>query len=186
MHSKTILMAYLAATFLLVTVGLEAETPKVPPSTYELGDVTIQLVKHLGGRNSIVFEISGAGSGSVRRIGYQGTLEVEGSEHRPGQTCTFQLDTAAVLDLINAFHAIYFFDLAERYSFPYRAVLGDDGKVQTEFLSQSHGGGSTVTIQIQDYSKTSGFYVEGPRELKALAKQIASISESACAASASN
>ena len=175
MHSTRIFLACLATTLLLVTVGSESEGPKHPPSTYELSDVTVRLVK-TGGRNSIVFEISGTGSGRVRRNGYQGSVE----------TCTFQLDTATVLDLINSFHEMYFFDLAERYSFPYRAVLGDDGKIHTEFIWQSAGGGSTVTIQIGEYTKTSGFFVEGPRQLEWLAKHIQTLSETACAASASN
>ena len=175
MHSKYMFLNSILTLSLLASGDAAAEADRqLPYGEYQLNEVTISLIK-VGGFKT-VYEISGTGKGRIRKHGFQ----------RHVDDCNFEVTSEIVVDLISAFYGAYFFDLANVYTVPYRVSLKENGAVQLEFVTGRPSLTSIVMIQIGQFKKTSQFSGKGPPRLMSLAKQIETISESGCAASASN
>ena len=164
------LILLLAVSLLASSHAVADDDRQFPPSQYKLSDVTISLVKTGVLRNGkTVYEISGTGKGHIRTYRFQGIHE-----------CEFEVGPDVVVSLINQFHAAYFFDMGDRYSFPYTAQLEEDGLVRTSSRTDLHASGNIVRIQIGDFEKVSSFVSEGPARLESLAKRIQNLAETGC------
>jgi hypothetical protein len=158
--------AIFASCCVLVTSALAAkadEPPKCPPTTYSLEGVDIRLSKSVrGGRGSSLFEFRGTGHGRVVQ-----RLDFDRSEE-----FSFTVTSLELIDLVNRFLNIYFFDLADSYGHPLIASLKADGSVETQGIIDSHAPVTTVTLTVGQCTKRSQFEYAGPPELRALAREL--------------
>jgi hypothetical protein len=115
-----------------------------PPLQYELSQVTISI-RHQTSRGipgGYELSVSGDGSGSY----------VQNKVGNP-VTINRQISKDQLLELINTFYQIHFFELADTYSSRKQVLLRDDGSVATIAIKLVDMGGTKVCIRIADYQK---------------------------------
>ena len=115
-----------------------------PPLQYELSQVTIsirhQTSRGIPGGYEIMVSGDGAGSYVQNKAGKSATTNLRVSKEQ-------------LLELINAFYKIHFFELADTYSVRRRVILRDGSTVVTGLRKLVDMGGTKVCIRIADYNK---------------------------------
>jgi hypothetical protein len=129
----------------LITGNAMADSGQTkPPLQYELSQVTIsirhQTSRGIPGGYKII--VSGDGTGSYVR-------------NKAGKSVTTNLKITKeqLLELINVFYRIHFFELADSYSVRRRVILRDGSTVVTGLRKLVDMGGAKVCIRIADYQK---------------------------------
>lgn len=133
------------------------------PLTYLLKEVTI----------SILHQTSHGIQG-----GYQTTLSGDGNSFfsRNGETQQpLTIVNKDLLELVNGFYQIHFFELADTYSVKKQVLLKDDGTVATVATKLLDTANHKVCIQLADYQKCVTVINNQPAEVTHLIKKIESL-----------
>ena len=129
-----------------------------PPLNYHIDNVSIHLTRQPVRTDSIQ-SVSLSGNGNA-------TIE------RGGNFARFAYPTGDLLNLLNEFYRIRFFDLPVKYTTRYFVFLKDDGTVAMSALRMSDAASTRLCVVIEEYEKCVTFGRDGPFELESLAKRI--------------
>lgn len=153
------------AMYLLITLGMSMvpnsllANPDLP-STYPLKNVII----------SILHQTSHSIPG-----GYQVTLSGDGNSFysRNGEhQQPLAVDKNILLELVNDFYQIHFFELADTYSVKKQVILKDDSTVASIAMKLLDTTNHKVCIQLADYQKCITVINYQPTEAAQLVKKI--------------
>ncbi len=143
------------------TMASSAQTE--PPLQYQLSQVTI-TIRHQTSRNipgGYELSVSGDGTGSY----------LQNKSGKP-ETTYLQVSKEQLLELINTFYQIHFFELADTYSVRKQVILRDGSTVATGFRKLVDMGGTKVCIRIADYNKCITVVENQPSAVAQLVKTI--------------
>jgi hypothetical protein len=118
--------------------------PEKPPLQYQLSEVTISVLHQTGHGMPGGYELTIKGSGSVSHL--------QTKDDKPIET-NLQLSTEQLMELINRFYQIHFFELADTYSVTKEVVLKDKSTVATIATKMADSGSTRLCIQLADYKK---------------------------------
>jgi hypothetical protein len=140
--------------------------PTEPPPQYQLSEVTISVLHQTGHGIPGGYEltIAGDGSGSHRQI----------KDDKPIETNT-QLSSEQLMELINRFYQIHFFDLADSYIVKTEVILKDKATIATIATKMADSGSTMLCIQLADYKKCVTIVGNRPGEVSDLVKTIESL-----------
>jgi hypothetical protein len=115
-----------------------------PPLQYQLSEVTISVLHQTGHGIPGGYELTirGDGSGSLHQI----------KNDKPIETNTL-LSTEQLMELINRFYQIHFFELTDSYTEKYMVILKDKSTVATIATKMADSGSTRLCIQLADYKK---------------------------------
>ncbi len=134
-----------------------------PPLQYELSQVTISI-RHQTSRG-----IPGGYELTIRGDGNGSYLQEKAG--KPIKT-DLQLSTEQLLEIINGFYHIHFFDLADRYSVRKQVVLKNKTTLATLATKMVDMDGTKLCIQLADYKKCVTIIDNQPSEADQLVKTI--------------
>lgn len=141
--------------------GLGTENAARPPSRYPLQEVTVSVIKQggnplFGRRTGWVF-----GDGRCR-------YDVDKAEQHTETVCP-ALPRAVLLELLNTFYRIHFFDLKQSYTTRYRVTLQAGQELQMTALRLADSASTSVCLRLGDYQKCVTFSQDPPTDLAQLA-----------------
>ena len=132
--------------------------PDGPPLNYHIDNVSIHLTRQPR-RAGFIQSVSLFGNGSAT---------VEHSD----KLVRFSYPAGDLLNLLNEFYKIRFFDLPAKYTTRYSVFLKDDGTVGMSALRMSDATSTRLCIDIGEYEKCVTFGRDGPLELESIAKRV--------------
>jgi len=120
--------------------GDDMQALRVPPSQYPLVRVEISI-RYQPGRG-----LQG---------GYEITIQGDGRGYYRANAITteLQISDGTIVELLNDFYRIHFFDLADNYQIKKRVVLRDDNLVATTAMKITDISSKRLCIQLADYQK---------------------------------
>lgn len=130
-----------------------------PPLTYRIEDVNVKLTRQPGSAAFPIRRVHLSGTGSA-------TLE------RDGQTLSFRYASRDLLNLMNAFYKIRFFDLPTNTTARHSVFLKEDGSVVTSSLRMLDAASTRVCFSVATYEKCVTYASEPPRELDELVQRV--------------
>ncbi len=163
MRIFTITCFFAIGLILMANNTMAASGQKGPPLQYQLSQVTI-TIRHQTSRNipgGYELSVSGDGAGSY----------LQNKSGRP-ETINLQISKEQLLELINTFYQIHFFELADTYSVRKQVALRDGSTVVTGFMKIVDMGGTKVCIRIADYNKCITVVDNQPSAVAQLVKTI--------------
>jgi hypothetical protein len=137
----------LALGLMLIVGNTMATVPPQPaelPLQYQLSEVTISILHQPGHGIPGGYELTISGDGSVSYLQTEGDKPIE---------TNLQLSTEQLMELINRFYQIHFFELADTYSVTKEVVLKDKSTVATIATKMADSGSTRLCIQLGDYKK---------------------------------
>lgn len=163
MWFKQFIAICLVAAFLTGTGCMAKERNKSTdsiPTTYTLEKLNINLTIHAGskkGASAQHLHISGMGNS---------TLE------QNGKKIPLNYSPENIVNILNTFYQIRFFDLPTRHNIKYSVYLNEDGSIGTNALRMVDASSTTVCFNLPDYEKCVTYGSDGPSELQALTKHL--------------
>jgi len=137
-----------------------------PPASYPLKDLEIRLADG-NPRGTSKIELRGSGEGRGSRFSRTVLLD----------EYSFTMSPQELVDLLNLFLQSYFFDRPDSYTEPVTAHLQEDGTVNSEFISNSDGGATTLTLKLGRCEKSCTFRSGRPSDLEDLARRVRKLAE---------
>lgn len=125
----------------------------MPPPSYPLDDVRVQLTLQPGRAGVAVQRIRLSGSGSAM-------LE------RGGQSLPFHYARKDLMALLNAFYGMRFFEMPADTRTRFSVVLQEDGTVRTSMLRMLDEASTQVCFSVASYSKCVTCSSDRPGELR--------------------
>lgn len=133
---------------------------KAPPSTYRFDEVRVCITQHAG---SPAF--------SNRRI----SLSAEGGIIlRDGAIVQLPFTKQDLLNIVNGFYKIRFFELPSDYTARYSVVQKDNDILSTMIWRMEDEPSTSVCIFIKEYKKCVTYSQKGPLELETLVQRVIS------------
>ncbi|MCK9606104.1 MAG: hypothetical protein M0R33_06585 [Methylomonas sp.] len=136
-------------------------TPR-PPEQYRLADVSI-TIRHQTSR--------GIPGGYQIALHGDGTAYLQNTDANPVKT-ELHNSTAAIIELLNDFYRIHFFDLADTYAKKKQVLLRDDGLVATTVMKMADVDSKKLCVQLADYQKCVTIINNEPAEASQLIAKI--------------
>lgn len=123
-----------------------------PPTQYPLSEVVISIRQQtLRGIAGYEIGIGGDGNGYYRQNSGANPTTIER-----------RFSNSLLIELLNDFYRIHFFELADSYQLTKQVVLRDDGTVATTALKMADAGGKTLCVQLADYRKCVTIFNDQP------------------------
>ena len=134
----------------------------VPPAQYPLAEVEISILHQTGHGVPGGYEIAihGDGHGYLQNAGVN-----------PAKT-ELQISNDALLDLLNDFYRIHFFELADNYQVKKQVLLRDNALVATMAMKMADVSSKKLCVQLADYQKCVTIVNGQPAEASQLAAKI--------------
>ena len=135
-------------------------TTNIPPVTYKLDELSINLTIHAGSKKG----------SSAQRLNIFGrghsTLEQNGS------LTPLNYSSEDIIKILNSFYQIRFFDLPSRHNIKYSVYLNENGSIGTNALRMIDASSTTVCFNLPDYEKCVTYGLDGPNELQSLTQRL--------------
>ena len=146
-----------------VVLGQGSSVPSEPPRQYRLEQVGITLLFQTPNRNVANFEIAIQGDG---RASYASDK---------GERRELTLRNEELVELLNEFYRIHFFELQDTYTLKRQVSLLEDGTISTFVHRQVDMGSKRLCIKIADYTKCVTIVANEPPAANELAEKIRSL-----------
>ena len=169
-HSSLLPSVLLGVISLMITAFSATTDAAVgkPPPEYRLADVRITVTRQPGNPSFNRRSISISGDGQCE----QTDTKPAASSKRCGS-----LDRKAVLELVNEFYRVRFFDLSDSYRVRYRVFVLDNGIVRRSVLRMVDTGSVQLCFEVSDYRKCITFILDVPKDIEGLAQRILSLAD---------
>lgn len=151
--------------YLLITLGMSLMSNTVSanpelPLTYPLKAVTISILHQTGHGIPGGYQVTLNGNGNS-------FYSLNGETQQP-----LSVDKKTLLELVNGFYRIHFFELADTYSIKKQVVLKDDTTVISVAGKILDSANHKVCIHLADYQKCITVINKQPAEVAQLVKKI--------------
>ena len=137
--------------------------PSGPPGQYRLDQVRISLLFQTPNRQVGGYEITIDGGGKATYVDDKGTRR------------ELTLRDEALVELLNEFYRIHFFELPDVYTMKKSVSLLDDGLISTFGSRHVDMSSKRLCVELADYRKCLTIVVDQPPEANALAERIRSL-----------
>jgi hypothetical protein len=158
----------LTGVVLLVNTAIASQVPSQPPLQYQLYQVRFSVL-HQTGRGipgGYAITIDGDGNGAYVE---NGTEEPKVIERKISQ--------ALLMELVNSFYEIHFFELQDTYAVKKQVLLKDHSTVATFVTKRVDIASTKLCVQLADYRKCVTIVDGQPVEAAQLAKKINALFE---------
>lgn len=131
----------------------------VPPAQYPLAEVAISILHQTGHGIPGGYEIAIQGDGNGFYL--QNALKTE-----------LQISSGTLLELLNDFYRIHFFELADTYQVKKQVLLRDNTLVASTAMKMADISSKKLCIQLADYQKCVTIVNDQPAEAAQLITKI--------------
>jgi len=159
MHKLSLSGLLLLGAIVLPNPAQAGDDKPVPPLQYPLDQVAISILHHTSHGIPGGFEIAIQGGGNGFYL--QNAVKTE-----------LQISSNTLIDLLNDFYRIRFFDLADTYRVQEQVVLGDNGQVATRHITTNDASSNKLCVQLADYQKCVTIVNDQPAEAAQLVAKI--------------
>ncbi|MDD2760825.1 MAG: hypothetical protein PHH11_11090 [Methylomonas sp.] len=162
MHNPSVYGLLLMGVTAMSNPAQAADAKPMPPAQYPLAEVSISILHQTGHGIPGGYEIAIHGNGN----GYK-----QNTDANPVKIETY-ISNEILLELLNDFYRIHFFELGDTYLVKKQVLLRDNALVATTALKMADVSSKKLCIQLADYKKCVTIVGDQPVEASQLAAKI--------------
>jgi hypothetical protein len=159
LHTIFLSLVLIFTCFTNDSIAMDTSGKVGPPLSYKIEEVRISLTQAPGSPSFPIERLILFGNGNA-------TLE------RNGRSVTFDYSQKDLMNVLNEFYKIRFFELPEDYSTEYSVFLDDNHVAQTTALRLSDAESTSVCFAVGNYKKCVTYSHNGPLELENVVKRV--------------